>query len=140
MTGVKIADREEDNTWPGDSDDEDEDGDGDGNGLGVGKRKIETVKEGCGCDGTGFLVDNDANPEGSEQIDKGTSDVVVDDVKSIKSTTPAKKSRSSSKSKKKYPSISSSLVPSSLTNSTTFVLAVNLRLPDMHVPTLFEVF
>ncbi|KAE9401502.1 TBC-domain-containing protein [Gymnopus androsaceus JB14] len=141
LTGVKIADREEDNEWPGDSDSDDDE---DASELGAGKGKIEIVKEGCECDGSGNGVrsgdGNEATEEGLNNSDQVDATADFDDGKSIKSTTttqstPAKSSSSKSRSqKKKRLSISSSLVPSSLTTSTTSVLAVNPFTPHHACP------
>ncbi|KAF5385547.1 hypothetical protein D9757_006763 [Collybiopsis confluens] len=126
LTGVKIADRVEDNTWPDEEDEEegdDEAGAGQGQEGGGGetgskgrltpskkKNVIEIVKEGCECngDGNGPVLTPSSDPS-SEAKEDATID--VDDAKSIQSTTtsdsaknkkslPQTKSRSFSKSGK----------------------------------------
>ncbi|TFK34555.1 rab-GTPase-TBC domain-containing protein [Crucibulum laeve] len=105
LTGVKIADREEDNSWP---DDEDEDE--------IMKDTIEIVKESCTCDGEGDILGVASKPDslGSPMIDSQSISV---------------KSRSSSKSRKRSSTITSTALPSSMVASTTSILTVNSDTP-----------
>ena len=101
LTGVKIADREEDNSWP-EQDNVESDW----------KDAIDIVKGHCDCDGeldTRRLPPTDFPSGDSQSIDA--------------------KSRSSSKSRKRSSIMSSSPVPSSLTNSSTSILAVKSDTP-----------
>ncbi|KAJ7595099.1 rab-GTPase-TBC domain-containing protein [Mycena floridula] len=60
LTGVKIADREEDNSWPDNEE--------------TVKESIEIVKDQCLCDGTGILTHDSPNATESESIgDKSRS-------------------------------------------------------------------
>ncbi|KAJ4472028.1 GTPase activating rab protein [Lentinula aciculospora] len=144
LTGVKIADREEDNTWP---DSEDEDGDEDSMSGGRGKNIIQIVKEGCECNGDG----NGPDLDGVSNLIVSSEEDIVDDKKSIKSTATTQsitvnskkgslqsKSRSSSQKGLSQATGSSSspanLVASSLTNSTTSILAVNFDTPRHACP------
>ncbi|KAJ3765430.1 GTPase activating rab protein [Lentinula raphanica] len=142
LTGVKIADREEDNTWP----DEDDEGEDDHSGIGAReKMSIEIVKEGCECNGDGN------GPDSDEETRTGgpTEEDNIDDGKSIRSTATTQssitnsrrksnpKSRSSSQkglpqmtnSQSQITSSSSTRVAASLTNSSTSILAVNADTP-----------
>ncbi|KAJ3911896.1 GTPase activating rab protein [Lentinula edodes] len=141
LTGVKIADREEDNTWP-DSEEEDEDQDGQA------KKSIQIVKEGCECNGDGNGPDSDKEPK---TIVSNEGDV-VDDGKSIKSiaTTQSSlagskkgslKNKSRSSSQKGLPHATNTpsgsppiLIASSLTNSAASILAVNADTPRHACP------
>ncbi|KAJ3753419.1 GTPase activating rab protein [Lentinula raphanica] len=142
LTGVKIADREEDNTWP----DEDDEGEDDHSGIGAReKMSIEIVKEGCECNGDGN------GPDSDEETRTGgpTEEDSIDDGKSIRSTATTQSSitnsrrklnpnsRSSSQkglpqmtnSQSQITSSSSTRVAASLTNSSTSILAVNADTP-----------
>ncbi|KDR78593.1 hypothetical protein GALMADRAFT_244042 [Galerina marginata CBS 339.88] len=110
LTGVKIADREEDNSWPDDDDDDDEVG-----GL---KNTIEIVKESCSCNG-----ELDAPAVGSKS-DPSSSPSIAGDSKSI-----SIKSRSSSKSRKRLSVGNPGAVSSNLAASTTSILSVNSDTP-----------
>ncbi|KAG5643082.1 hypothetical protein DXG03_001577 [Asterophora parasitica] len=81
LTGVKIADREEDNSWP---DEEDDEGAND---------TIDIVKESCPCEGDLGYV--------SPQVDSA----------SVNTKSVSVKSRSSSKSRKRSSTIASSATP-----------------------------
>ncbi|PPQ73760.1 hypothetical protein CVT26_011878 [Gymnopilus dilepis] len=124
LTGVKIADREEDNSWPDDDEDEEEGQEGD---SGVkGRRTIEIVKDPCSCNG-----ELDVPPMHSHSGDlASTRDMHLanGDAKSISS----KKSRSSSKSRRRSSIITSSVATISsntLTSSTTSILTVTSDTP-----------
>ncbi|GLB44764.1 putative TBC-domain-containing protein [Lyophyllum shimeji] len=105
LTGVKIADRAEDNSWPPE-DGEEEEEDDDGKGL-----SIEIVKESCPCDGDGGFV----SPQAADAASTHTQST---------STSTTGKSRSSSKSRKRASTVASGVVP-----STTSVLSVNSDTP-----------
>ncbi|TFK21482.1 TBC-domain-containing protein [Coprinopsis marcescibilis] len=105
LTGVKIADREENNTWP---DDEDDDS--------ISRAVIDIVKGDCPCNGesdVGSLLSN--QEEGSP----------VPDSQSVFSS----KSRSSSKSRKRTSMVVSTPVLPSMTASTTSILSVTADTP-----------
>ncbi|KAJ3811288.1 GTPase activating rab protein [Lentinula aff. lateritia] len=141
LTGVKIADREEDNTWP-DSEEEDEDQDGQA------KKSIQIIKEGCECNGDGNGPDlaKEAKTIVSNEGD------VVDDGNSTKSTATTQssladskkgslknKSRSSSQKGLSHATNTPSgsppiLIASSLTNSAASILAVNADTPRHACP------
>ncbi|KAF8826359.1 hypothetical protein HHX47_DHR5000034 [Lentinula edodes] len=139
LTGVKIADREEDNTWP-DSEEEDEGQDGQA------KKSIQIVKEGCECNGDGNGPDLDKEPK---TIVSNEGDV-VDDGKSTKSTATTQSSladskKGSMKNKSRQKGLSHAtntspsgsppiLVASSLTNSAASILAVNADTPRHACP------
>ncbi|KXN83791.1 TBC domain-containing protein C4G8.04 [Leucoagaricus sp. SymC.cos] len=118
LTGVKIADREEDNSWP--EDDEGASmsggsgtgggGSGGGGGRGRGRESIEIVKGKCSCDG-----ESDVRSVGSGKVDgeEGLQSPNTVDTQSL-----SVKSRSSSKSRKR-----SSVVISS--GPTTATMSVN---------------
>ncbi|KAF9070341.1 rab-GTPase-TBC domain-containing protein [Rhodocollybia butyracea] len=158
LTGVKIADREEDNTWP-DSDSEEQEGKKDGHRSHKRKRAIDIVKEGCDCNGDGNgpekpgsgEYENDSMEAEAEENDAG------DDTKSVESTitTHSKpttadsssknphsesESRSSSQSRNRLSTANSTtpsttpVVPSSLTCSTTSVLSINPDSPPHACP------
>ena len=112
LTGVKIADREEDNSWP---DDEDVDG------TPV-KDTISIVKESCPCNGepeTWSMKSPMLAPAGSSLDANGNSD----------SQSVDNKSRSSSQSRKRSSMITSPAIPPSITASTTSILSVNPDTP-----------
>ncbi|KAF8896638.1 rab-GTPase-TBC domain-containing protein [Infundibulicybe gibba] len=89
LTGVKIADREEDNSWPDDSDEDAED-------------TIEIIKDSCSCDGQ------------SKPRYSGTSLPLSAPEVSLSGGHPASiKSRSSSKSRKRL-STTSTPIPASI--------------------------
>ncbi|KAF8963126.1 rab-GTPase-TBC domain-containing protein [Flammula alnicola] len=105
LTGVKIADREEDNSWP---DDDDEDG-------AVVKNTIEVVKENCSCNG-----ELDAPVLGGRSDSAGVAD----------SISISGKSRSSSKSRRRSSIVTSGALSSStMAASTTSILSVNSDTP-----------
>ncbi|KAF9557102.1 TBC-domain-containing protein [Agrocybe pediades] len=105
LTGVKIADRQEDNSWP-----DDEDGGEEG---GMNKHKMEIVKGSCSCSGELY------EPALESPILDSSSGISVD-----------AKSRSSSKSRKRSSTIISGMIPSlNLASSTSSVLTVNSDTP-----------
>lgn len=106
LTGVKIADREEDNSWPDDNASE----------MDV-KDSIEIVKEGCICDG-----DFDVRSVTSRVDSMGAP--LADG-----SQTVSTKSRSSSKSRKRTSMVNSGAGSSTMVGSTTSVLSVNSDTP-----------
>ena len=109
LTGVKIADREEDNSWP---DDEDVDG------TPV-KDTISIVKESCTCNGeleTRSMKSFILTPAGSS-LDASS----INDSQSVRN-----KSRSSSESRIRSSTITSAAIPPS---STTSILSVNSDTP-----------
>lgn len=113
LTGVKIADREEDNSWP--EDDEV-------------KNAIEIVKGSCPCDGSGIGVDVDTKSLASYNFDPTNSPAEGD------TTSISIQSRSSSKSRRRSSVITSATGIASTTNvnmtgSTTSVLSVNSETP-----------
>ncbi|KAF9262424.1 TBC-domain-containing protein [Marasmius fiardii PR-910] len=142
LTGVKIADRVEDNMWPGDEDDDDDE-----SGPRGPKEEIEIVKGKCECGGSptnftfkspllGSPVAEDA--ESARSIKSGKS--IPNDADSVLTNPLSTKSRSSSKngvtSKRASLSMSASatasasaLAASSLSSSTTSVLSVNQDTP-----------
>ncbi|KNZ80158.1 TBC domain-containing protein C4G8.04 [Termitomyces sp. J132] len=96
LTGVKIADREEDNSWPG------EEGEDEGEGV---KDVIEVVKENCTCDG-----------ESPPPLQPPTT---TNDTASVyeQSIAPSTKSQSSSNSRKRSSTLtSSSIAATSMTS------------------------
>ncbi|KAK1235963.1 hypothetical protein PQX77_000789 [Marasmius sp. AFHP31] len=146
LTGVKIADRVEDNMWPGEGDDDDELHSPGGPSRRKRKDEVEIVKEKCDCDGspTAFFrspsLGSPTTPYAGEDADSAKS------IRSMKSglndtdtnilTKPlSSKSRSSSKrtslsiSASASASLANSLAASSLSQSTTSVLSVNPDTP-----------
>ena len=112
LTGVRIADREEDNSWP-DEDDEDDEG------SGGGKDIMEIVKGACTCDGQGnFAI-------GSPRPSRYTPNAATDS----QSVSTGTKSRSSSKSRKRSSTITSSAMASSVVTSVTSILSVTSDTP-----------
>ncbi|KAF8149027.1 rab-GTPase-TBC domain-containing protein [Crassisporium funariophilum] len=110
LTGVKIADREEDNSWPDDDDDDESQV----------KDTISIVKEPCSCNG-----ESDFRSVGSRQDSGGSpADFSYDDSHPV-----SIKSRSSSKSRKRSSIITSGAVSSSMIASTTSILSVNSDTP-----------
>ncbi|PPQ84156.1 hypothetical protein CVT25_002022 [Psilocybe cyanescens] len=107
LTGVKIADREEDNSWP----DEEEDGQGEV------KDTIEIVKGSCSCNGEPEVRSSKSDLAGSAQATYGDSNSV-----SIKS-------RSSSKSRRRSSVVPSGATTSSMAASMTSVLSINSDTP-----------
>ncbi|KAG6897016.1 hypothetical protein C0992_004661 [Termitomyces sp. T32_za158] len=109
LTGVKIADREEDNSWPGE---EGEDGEG-------GKDVIEVVKGSCLCNG------ESPPPPSATPVTTATN---ANDTTSIdeQSIAPSTKSRSSSHSRNRSSTLTSS---STAPTSTTSVLHVTAETP-----------
>ncbi|KAI3605658.1 gtpase activating rab protein [Moniliophthora roreri] len=140
LTGVKIADRVEDNMWP-DEDDQ---------GMDIGKQEVEIVKGRCGCDGsltapsvlTSSPVASTTQTSGDAESLNSVGSGAAEGPGSGDAT-PSKplstKSRSSSVSKitqnSKRASLSASmsasavLAASSLTSSTSSVLSVNPDTP-----------
>lgn len=108
LTGVKIADREEDNSWP-DEDDEDE------GGGGGGKDVMEIVKGPCTCDGEGNVA------IGSPRSSSYTPNAIVD--------SQSVKSRSSSKSRRRSSTVASSAMTPSVVTSVTSILSVTSETP-----------
>lgn len=116
LTGVKIADREEDNSWP--DDDEDEDGNDDGN-TGAGKSSIEIVKESCPCNGE---LDW-RSPSRASEFGQGMGD-------SASAMSSSTKSRSSSKSRRRSSAAATAnALSSSMVASTTSILSVTSDTP-----------
>ena len=112
LTGVKIADREEDNSWP---DDEDVDG------TPV-KDTISIVKESCSCSGeleARSMKSPILTPAGSSLDGNSISD----------SHSASNKSRSSSESRKRSSTVTSAAIPPSIAASTTSILSVNSDTP-----------
>ncbi|KAF9048890.1 rab-GTPase-TBC domain-containing protein [Panaeolus papilionaceus] len=121
LTGVKIADREEDNSWP-DDEDEDEDEDGVFGAGGKGKKGvIEIVKDSCPCDGGLDVLPSGAPMtvgEGDGDSRNGNGDA--------KSIVSNPKSRSSSKSRgRNRPASVVNPTPSLAPTSMASILAVN---------------
>ena len=112
LTGVKIADREEDNSWP-DEDDEDDEG------SGGGKDVMEIVKGACPCDGEGNLAIGSPRP----------SPYMPNTATDSQSVSTGTKSRSSSKSRKRSSTITSSAMASSVVTSVTSILSVTSVTP-----------
>jgi hypothetical protein len=121
LTGVKIADREEDNSWPDEEESTNMDGDEHPTG-------IEIVKDHCECDGSGAMP-----------LSLPAS---VSDLRSIKSTespnagSMSTKSRSSSKSRKRSSTAVSGVISASTigVTSTTSILSVNSDTPRHACP------
>ncbi|KAF5379653.1 hypothetical protein D9615_005777 [Tricholomella constricta] len=101
LTGVKIADREENNNWPDEDDDDDD------------KDAIDIVKESCPCEGEWGYVSPQSTAADSASAD--TQSVSI-------------KSRSSSKSRKRSSTITSAIASSGVT-STTSILSVTSDTP-----------
>ena len=112
LTGVKIADREEDNSWP---DDEGMDG------TPV-KETISIVKESCPCNG-----DLEARSVKSPILAGGVAGSSLD--ANGDSHSASIKSRSSSQSRKRSSTITSAAIPPSMATSTTSILSVNSDTP-----------
>ena len=102
LTGVKIADREEDNSWPDDDDDD----------MVPAKGNIDIVKESCPCDG-------ESDPRSFSPTSFGAGD----------SQSISVKSRSSSKSRRRSSIMTSGAVSSQMVASTTSILSVNSDTP-----------
>jgi hypothetical protein len=110
LTGVKIADREEDNSWPDDEDVE---------GTPV-KDTISIVKESCTCNG-----ETEVRSMKSPMIAPASLDAnSISDSHSV-----SNKSRSSSQSRKRSSTVTSAGIPPSITASTTSILSVNSDTP-----------
>ena len=112
LTGVKIADREEDNSWP---DDDVVDG------TPV-KDTISIVKESCTCNGepeARSMKSPILSPAGSSLDANSISD----------SHSVGNKSRSSSESRKRSSTVTSAPTPPSITAATTSILSVNSDTP-----------
>ncbi|KAG5650789.1 hypothetical protein H0H81_011040, partial [Sphagnurus paluster] len=99
LTGVKIADREEDNSWP-DDDDAEEDA----------RDAIDIVKEGCPCDGETKFT---RSPLSAEPASVDAQSIVT-----------SVKSRSSSKSRKRASIVASAVASATGVPATTAILAV----------------
>ena len=112
LTGVKIADREEDNSWP---DDDDVDG------TPV-KDTISIIKESCTCNGepeARSMKSPILSPTGSSH-----------DANSISDHSVSNKSRSSSQSRIRSSTVTSAAISSpSIAASTTSILSVNSDTP-----------
>jgi len=104
LTGVKIADREEDNSWPDDNDDAHV------------KDTIDIIRKGCKCD-----EESDSRSIGGMKLSSGDSPTGESHSTSIKS-------RSSSKSRKRSSTITSSAVSSTI-NTSTSILSVKSDTP-----------
>ena len=113
LTGVKIADREEDNSWP---DDEDVDG-------ALVKDTISIVKDSCTCNGE-QEVRSMKSPTVPVAIGAPVDANSIGDSHSV-----SIKSRSSSKSRKRSSTITSAAIPPSMAASTTSILSVNSDTP-----------
>jgi small G protein signaling modulator 3 len=112
LTGVKIADREEDNSWP---DDEDVDG------RPV-KDTISIVKDSCPCD-----AEPEARSMKSPMLTPAGSSLDANSVGDSHSVSI--KSRSSSQSRKRSSTVTSTPIPPSMVTSTTSILSVNADTP-----------
>ena len=112
LTEVRIADREEDNSWP----DEDEEDEGEANG---GKDVMEIVKGMCTCDGEGTIPISSPRPSLSTPFTSTDS----------QSVSTGTKSRSSSKSRKRSSTITSSAMAPSVITSVTSILSVTSDTP-----------
>jgi len=112
LTGVRIADRAEDNSWP----DEDDDG---GEGSGGGKDVMEIIKGACTCDGDGNVAINNSQP----------LSYMPNTAADSQSVSTGTKSRSSSKSRKRSSTITSSAMASSVVTSVTSILSVTSDTP-----------
>ena len=110
LTGVKIADREEDNSWP---DDEDVDG------SSV-KDTISIVKESCTCNGELEVRSMKSPPMPGLSLDANS----IIDPHSVSNN-----SRSPSHSRKRSSTVTSAAIPPSITASTTSILSVNSDTP-----------
>ena len=112
LTGVKIADREEDNSWP---DDEDVDG------TPV-KDTISIVKESCTCNGEpeSRSIKSPMLASAGFSLDANS----ISDSHSVNN-----KSRSSSQSRKRSSTVTSTAIPPSIAGSTTSILSVNSDTP-----------
>ena len=110
LTGVKIADRQEDNSWPDDEGEDDEEYEG---GTGRTNNHMEIVKGSCSC--SGELDEPGPEPLIATESSSGVSVSV--------------KSRSSSKSRKRSSTISGMVPSQILTASTTSILSVNSDTP-----------
>ncbi|KAL4262497.1 Rab-GAP TBC domain-containing protein [Pleurotus pulmonarius] len=104
LTGVKIADREEDNSW---SDNEDDDV----------KDEIDVVKDNCTCD-----LDHDQRSVRSVGAGSHGSPAEESNATSVKS-------RSSSKSRKRSSTVASSLPQSSTYTSPSSILSITSETP-----------
>jgi hypothetical protein len=112
LTGVKIADREEDNSWP---DDEDVDG------TAV-KDTISIVKESCTCD-----RETESRSMKSPKLSPAGSSLDTNSISDSHSIT--NKSRSSSQSRKRSSTVTSAAISPSIAPSTTSILSVNSDTP-----------
>ncbi|KAF9458407.1 rab-GTPase-TBC domain-containing protein [Collybia nuda] len=118
LTGVKIADREEDEGWPEEEDLGGDDGQGQGQGQeGTGGRgkggTVEIVKGICGCGG-----ELDASGRGATEGDGR-------DLEGVNSNTGSVRSRSSSKSRRRSSTITSAVNSSILTSATSTTTTTN---------------
>ncbi|KAG6901710.1 hypothetical protein C0995_008872 [Termitomyces sp. Mi166 len=107
LTGVKIADREEDNSWPGEEGEE-----------GGDERKdvIEIVKGSCTCDG-------ESPPPPPPVTTTATTNVNDTTSADEQSIAPSTKSQSSSDSRKRSSTLTSSSTPATSTTSILHVTA-----------------
>lgn len=111
LTGVKIADRQESNSWP----EEDED-----------RLKVEIIKDVCNCNGTGEGVVGSFGEDSRSRIPLVGS--AADSIKSPHRSRAA--SPSSSKSRKRSSTITSSVAPPAIQiRSSTSVLSVTSDTP-----------
>lgn len=118
LTGIKIADRKEDNTWP-------EDADG-----GSDKDKIEVRKDPCACDGTGATAD----VSDTTSVSSGSTHPTVRSVPTVDSATnSAQQSRGVSPASARSRTRSATLVTGSAgpksTITSTSILAVDPDVP-----------
>jgi hypothetical protein len=118
LTGVKIADREEDNSWPDDEE---------------AKNAIDIVKGACACDGTGNVPETDVQSLASNHAESVNS-TFASDATSFKS--------SSSKSRRRSSVVTSATGAASavatLTNSTTSILSVRPDTPRHACPNVIS--
>jgi hypothetical protein len=108
LTGVKIADREEDNTWP--------EGDGDID------ERITVVKGPCDCNG-----DGDASSIGNGQLHRSDNRNDSNSIKSTRRSRGVSPSSSKSKTRSSVPTRNSS--HPSMANSNTSILSVTAVTP-----------
>lgn len=114
LTGVKIADREENNSWPDDEED------------GYVKETIEIVKEPCDCDG-----ESDLRSSTGSSIPAATGTASSPSLRhdSADSVSISAKSTSSSKSRKRSSTLLSSSLTTTTSIATTSVLSINSDTP-----------
>lgn len=117
LTGVKIADREEDNSWP----DDDE-----------AKIGIDIVKGACPCDGSGNLIETDMHSLASHNAES-VSSRFAGDATSISSASSKSRRRSSA-----VTSTTGIISSTTLTNSTTSILLVRPDTPRHACPNVMR--